>query len=73
MSQGLQLRENPCPVCGSTDFTWGMPIASPSVGELTRVFIYFTFKTEERQDGEIPLETRCCNQCGNVLFFTIDR
>lgn len=70
MTQEADLNKNPCPVCGSTDFTWGMPIASPPVENLTRVFIYFSDGNGEA--AEAPLHARRCNQCGNVLFFTID-
>lgn len=70
-SQGLNSRENPCPVCGSTDFTWGMPLASKSVGEIAKVFIYFQYKIDG-ENGEVPLEARSCKQCGNTLLFTID-
>lgn len=55
----------PCPVCGSTDFTWGEAL-TPQVGGLLR------FKT--KQDGFFKggrlIKARECNQCGNVLLFT---
>lgn len=66
-SNGLDSAENPCPMCGSSNFTWGIaqiiPI-EPSHSHL--VFAYG--EAIGKSDGEF-LEARRCNQCGNVLFF----
>ena len=70
-SKNLVSADNPCPVCGSENFTWGMPMASPSIREFAKVFIYFKYKVEDEHG--IPLSARLCNQCGNVMFFIIDK
>jgi hypothetical protein len=65
----LNSKDNPCPVCGSEDFSWGMPIAGK---EAPGEFTYFRPDGSTWEDGDIPLCSRLCNRCGNVLFFIID-
>ena len=68
-SQGLDSRENPCPVCGSSDFTWGIPVANQNV---PTTFLYFRYSLENGEDTEAPVHARRCNQCGNILIFILD-
>jgi hypothetical protein len=67
--RSLDSKENPCPVCGSEDFRWGLPIAGK---EAPGEFTYFRSGGTTWEDGDIPLQARLCNQCGNVLIFIID-
>ncbi len=71
-SRGLISAENPCPMCGSSDFTWGIPLASKSVGEIAKVFVYFQYQIDG-ENAEAPLNARRCNRCGNILLFAIDK
>lgn len=60
--------ENPCPMCGSSDFTWG--ITQVRHGEQSPLYLFFAYDEEKgKKDGGDGLECRRCNQCGNVLFF----
>ncbi len=65
----LHPSENPCPICGSSDFSWGLPIAGRNApGE----YIYLRPKGKTWEDGDIVLEVRLCERCNNVQFFKVD-
>ena len=61
--------EQPCVVCGKSEFEWGLLIAGKNKpGEFT----YFRPHGSKWEDGDIPLEARRCEACGNVLLFILD-
>ena len=58
------LRENPCPICSGTSFTWGL-----TVGEGPNTRLYTRANGAGWGDGK-EMVTRECNTCGNVQLFT---
>lgn len=68
--RNLDPKENPCPVCGSQDFSWGEPRAGR---EAPGEFVYYRPDGSTWEDGDFPLYSRLCNRCGNVLFFVNDK
>ena len=56
--------EFPCPICGKTDYEWGV-----SVGEGPSQRLYARANVAGWGEGEV-LYTRKCLHCSNVLFFT---
>ena len=67
-SQNLISAEKPCPMCGSSDFTWGVPQIKHGEDSPLRLFFAYGEEIGHKYGGE-GLEARRCNQCGNVLFF----
>jgi hypothetical protein len=59
-------RENPCPICGHTDYSWGQAITS---NDLPDQFLYFRPYPTTREDGDMGLYARMCDWCKNVQFF----
>ncbi len=66
-SNGLDSSENPCPMCASSDFTWGIAQIIPT--EHSRLHLVFAYDEAIGQDDGGFIEARRCNQCGNILFF----
>ena len=56
------LKQNPCHICGSQEFTWGRSVCD-DFG-----WLYFRPEGGSWGDGE-KLSIRKCNQCKNVQFF----
>lgn len=65
----LNSKDNPCPVCNSQNFTWGIPVANQTQ---PTTYLYFRYSIENGEDAEAPLIARRCNRCGNVLIFILD-
>lgn len=59
-------RENPCPICGHTDYTWGSPITSNDAPDQS---LFFRPYNTSRDDGDLGLYARMCDWCKNVQFF----
>ena len=64
--KNLNPRENPCHICGNSDYIWGEPITSNN--EPDRYLFFREFGTT-REDGDRGLYARMCKVCGNVQFF----
>ena len=58
------VRENPCPICGTTSYIWGV-----TVGEGPRQRLYTRPDGAGWGEGK-EMVTRECNRCGNVQLFT---
>jgi hypothetical protein len=64
-------RENPCPVCGKSEFTWGRLSVGKTHGD-NRSRVFFRPMDATFEDGDIPIYVRHCEICGNILMFTVD-
>ncbi len=51
----------PCPICGSTNYRWGLPSSTGGV-----YFCESDFAPLGNNEG---LRARACNSCGNVQLF----
>jgi len=58
------VRENPCPICGGTSYTWGVTAADKPAQKL------YTRPDGANWGAGRELFTRECNRCGNVQLFT---
>ena len=64
--KNLNPRENPCPICGHTDYSWGNAITTNNAPDQS---LFFRPYGTTREDGDLPLYARKCDWCGNVQFF----
>lgn len=61
--------ENPCDICGYTEFYWGnMYARKPQSDELKLRFRPSQFDPD---DGDYFIEARLCKNCGNIKLFGV--
>ena len=68
-NQGLNVREQKCPLCGGKDYAGGRMVVGKSVPGQSAVF---RPNSGTWNDDDLPLDVRRCLGCGNVQFFAAD-
>lgn len=59
--------ENPCDICGHSDFIWGNLFTGESGNHTLKLWFRPSKSTPE--DGDYATETRLCETCGNIKLF----
>lgn len=64
-------REKPCFLCGKSKFTWGRVLAGETLVD-DKATLFFRPDGAIFEDGDIPIYSRQCDICGNILIFSIE-